>query len=595
MLKKSFFIAALCAIIVMAFSAQAMARSEYLYIGERNHETVFGKIINKKGKPIVARVELWYEDINLDGISEEYGTPTPEDKKYLRQLFHSDFSDEKGWYHVNAFPGNYILRISKGPEWEIVEIPITVEEMDRVNGSPYRELDGQRHDITLKRLYNLQKYGYYPGDTHHHTIHSDGRNTPGQVYNSALASGLSWCTLTDHNNNAQNEVWSEYTSHKFLAIPGVEITTGNTPEDNAIHKGWGHQNALGVQGLPGAIDPDNPILWDRYIYSSWEDVQRGIDETHAEDGLFMLNHVMSSSNWFGGSISTWGQIKNYDAIEVWNSYHGDIPFSPWTARLESPDTNVWNQHTVSFQTWFEFLNAGNRLAGLASSDSHDATGLNQGGKAPIMHRGITGFATTYVHAKSLKWRNIRSGLKNGNVFLTAGALGPLLLTECEHKIPGEEIKLPKNGKVKLKIKVLSNRPLEDYPNGIRIIMNGEVIKEIPTEAGSMKQIETVSIPVNSKKDSWIIVDAWGEWPSYAVTNPFYIDVDRDGHWGARQWTFPEGAEEWMNPWPKAPAVTVPDGPGKPWFADEIPPAPHRYGNPINVEDWLDEDGLPIIP
>jgi hypothetical protein len=467
--------------------------------------------------------------------------------------------------------------------------------MDRANGSPYRELDGQRHDITLKRLYNLQKHGWFPGDTHHHSSHSDGRNTPGQIYHSALASGLSWCALTDHNTNAGNEIWSEYTGRKFLAVPGVEITTGNTPEDNAMHKGWGHQNALGVNGLPGAKDPDNPIIWDRYIYTSWEDVQQGIDETHAEGGLFMLNHVMSPSNWFGGSISTWGQIRNYDAIEVWNAYHGNTPFSPWIARLESPDTNVWNGHTVAFQVWFEFLNAGNRLAGLASSDSHDATGLNQGGTAPTMHRGITGFASTYVHAKELKWPKIRRGLKNGNVFLTAGAFGPLLLTRCEGRGPGNDIMLPKNGEVDLDIEILSNRPLKDYPNGIRIIMNGEVVKEIPTEAGSMTKFTEVSIPIDAKKDSWIIVDAWGEWPSYAVTNPFYIDVNRDGHWGANEWTFPEGAEEWMNPWPKSPAITVPDGPGKPWFADEIPPAPHRYGNPINVEEWLDDDGLPIYP
>jgi hypothetical protein len=584
-----------CAVVVLAFSTLAAARSEYLYIGERNHETIFGKVVNRSGEPVVARVELWYEDISIDGVSEEYGTPVPEADKFQRQLFHSDYSDERGWYHVTAFPGEYILRVSKGPEWEIVEIPIMVEEMDRPDGTPYRELDGQRHDITLRRLYNLQKFGWYPGDTHHHSFHSDGRNTPGQIYHSALASGLSWCALTDHNTVAGNEIWSEYTSKKFLAVPGVEITTGNREEANAMHKGWGHQNVLGTMGLPGAKDPDNPILWDRYIYETWEDVQQGIDEAHEGGALFMLNHVMSPNNWYGGSISTWGQIKHYDAIEVWNAYNGNIPFSPWIQRLESPDSNVWNQHTVSFQVWFEFLNAGNRLAGWASSDSHDATGLKQGGVAPAMHRGITGFATTYVNAEALKWPQIRRGLKRGNAFMTAGAFGPLLLAKCERKIPGYTIKLPRDGEVELDINLLSNLPLQDYTNGIRIIMNGEVVREIPTQAGRLRKSVRVSIPVEAEKDSWIIVDAWGQWPAYAATNPFYIDVDRDGHWGAEEWTFPEGAEEWMNPWPKAPAITIPDGPGKPWFAGDIPPAPHRYGHPINVEEWLDDDGLPVVP
>ena len=116
--------------------------------------------------------------------------------------------------------------------------------------------------------------------------------------------------------------------------------------------------------------------------------------------------------------------------------------------------------------------------------------------------------------------------------------------------------------MELDIEVLSNRPLVKYDNGIRIIMNGKVVKEIPTEAGPLTKKVKVTIPVDAPKDSWIIVDAWGEWPSYAVTNPFFIDVDRDGHWGAKEWTFPAGAEEWQNPWPKAPAITVADGPGK---------------------------------
>jgi hypothetical protein len=595
LIKKTIVCIITSIVAALFFSGSAMARSEYLYIGERNHETVFGKIVNERGKPVVARVELWYEEISIDGITEEYGKTTPDGDKYQRQLFHSDFSDENGWYHVNAFPGHYILRITKGPEWEIVEIPIEVQTMDRPDGTAYREMDGQRHDVTLQRLYNMQKMGWYPGDTHHHSFHSDGRNTPEQVYTSAVASGLSWCALTDHNTVAGNPIWMSYGKKNFLPIPGLEITTGNSEEDKARHKGWGHQNILGTMALYGAKDPDNPILWDRYIFSSWEDIQQSIDESHENGALFMLNHTMQAANWFGGACSTWGKVKNYDAIEVWNAYHGNVPFTPWIQRLQAPDQNVWNQHTVSFQVWFEFLNAGNRLAGWASSDSHDATGLKQGGVAPTMHRGITGFATTYVRAKALKWRGIRKGLKKGRAFLTAGTFGPLLLAKCEGRDPGHEIMLSRNGKVDLSIKVLSNRPLMDYPNGIRIIMNGKVVKEIPTTAGSMCKKVRVSIPVDAPKDSWIIVDAWGEWPSYAVTNPFYIDVDRDGHWGARSWTFPEGADEWQNPWPKAPAITVPDGPGKPWFADEIDPAPHRYGHPIKVEEWLDDNGLPIIP
>ena len=310
-----------------------------------------------------------------------------------------------------GFPVSTFFASAKARNGKSWDIPITIRKMKRADGSDYRELDGQRKDVALKRLYDLQAKGWFPGDAHHHSWHSDGRNTPHAVYISALASGLSWAALTDHNTVEGNPVWVECTNDKFLAVPGFEVTTGNKEEANAKHKGWGHQNVLGTNKLPGAKDAENPIIWDRYIYNTWEDVQNSIDETHADGALFMINHSMQPGNWFGGACSTWGQIKNYDAIEVWNAYDGNVPFTPWIQRLENPDKNVWNQHTVTFQVWFEFLNAGNRLAGWASSDCHDATGLMQGGVAPTRHRGITGFATTYVKADGLSWPNIREGLK----------------------------------------------------------------------------------------------------------------------------------------------------------------------------------------
>ncbi|MBI4766394.1 MAG: CehA/McbA family metallohydrolase [Deltaproteobacteria bacterium] len=576
---------------LLLFSPLLNARSIYLFSGEKNSETVYGRITDERGRPLVARAELWYR--HLGQVKEEGGVPTPESEGFSRNLFHSSVSDEKGWYQVTGFPGEFILRVTKGPEWEFKEIPLDIKIIPRGGGAGERELDGRRIDITLQRLYNLADLGWYAGDPHQHTIHSDGLNTPREVYSSALAGGLSWAFATDHNTLNQNEIWMEYTGKNFLALPGFELTTKAFSEDIARRKGYGHQNVLGINKLINPTDADNPVIWNRYRYNSAKDVQRAIDQTHEAGGLYQLNHPLFGFDWPNGSISTWGEIKNWDGLEVWN---GDAPpHTPDYALYTNPKL-LFNLNTMSTQIWFEFLNAGNRVAGWASSDNHDTTGLTYGKYAPVGHRNVTGSGTTYVKMNRLNWKNLKNGLKEARVFLTSGSFGPLLLVTANgRKDPGDTVQpvtsygdTSKKGKVSLSIQLLSNRPLKGYANGVRIILNGKVIKELATEEGTREMKVMTEIPVSTEQDSWLLVQAFGAYPAMAMTNPFFIDGNGDGKWGNEDWTFPEGAKEWGNPWPKTPPITVPDGPAKPEF--NLPPALVTHENPIQLDQYLNPDG-----
>ncbi|MET0410378.1 MAG: hypothetical protein ABW217_03740, partial [Polyangiaceae bacterium] len=42
-----------------------------LYTGERNRETIFGRVTDQNGKPVRAMVELWYYDISQPITVEE--------------------------------------------------------------------------------------------------------------------------------------------------------------------------------------------------------------------------------------------------------------------------------------------------------------------------------------------------------------------------------------------------------------------------------------------------------------------------------------------------------------------------------------------
>jgi hypothetical protein len=164
---------------------------------------------------------------------------------------------------------------------------------------------------------------------------------------------------------------------------------------------------------------------------------------------------------------------------------------------------------------------------------------------------------------------VKHSLKKGNAFVTAGYWGPLLLvTSRGGQGPGDVVRVGKKGKVPLRIKVLSNRPLADQADGIRIIQGGRVIKTIPTVGGKMKMKVKTKVTIDTKKDTWIVVEAFGQWPSMAMTNAIYLDVEPYGDWGADSWQFPEGSENWFNPFPNAPEITVPDGPSEPPMAIE---------------------------
>jgi hypothetical protein len=230
-------------------------------------------------------------------------------------------------------------------------------------------------------------------------------------------------------------------------------------------------------------------------------------------------------------------------------------------------TAQYNLNTMATQVWFEFLNAGNKVAAWASSDSHDVYSLQHtGSDAPVYWRNTSGNARVYVQADDLSWPSVKKALKAGNAFVTSGYYGPLLLVDCGGKGPGETLRPASDGTVTLHYRLLSNRPLKGYQDGIRVIKNGKIDSTLPTKDGVLEMEGSVKVKVDASKDSWIVLEAFGDWPSMAMTNAFYIDPPPYGTWERTEWIFPKGARTWNNPFDpvkNVPVVTVPDGPEVP--------------------------------
>lgn len=232
--------------------------------------------------------------------------------------------------------------------------------------------------------------GWYQGDLHGHTGHSDGKCASmhdGNVFcpefrilEKASSLGLDFIAVTDHNTVSHHdalEKWQPYFD-RLLLIPGREVTTF-----------FGHANAYGTsENIDFRVGPG----W------TASDMAK---QVRAAGGVLSLNHpVRPSGEECMGCGWTAPIDWNYvDAIEAVNGIDPDTPYSG-----------------VPF--WQAQLNKGHRITMIGGSDDHNLPEV-----AGI--RGAVAVPTTVVYAMELSERGVLDAIKAGHVFLkTKGPKGP---------------------------------------------------------------------------------------------------------------------------------------------------------------------------
>jgi predicted metal-dependent phosphoesterase TrpH len=181
--------------------------------------------------------------------------------------------------------------------------------------------------------------GWYRGDLHTHTVHSDGRWKRKQLVTAARAAGLDFICSTEHNTSSASYTWGRHVPDDFLVITGEEVTTRT-----------GHWLAV---GLP-------PATWIDWRYRGGEGhLQTFTDRVREVGGLAIAAHPFNPVP----SIR-WGHGYDYagiDAVEVWNG--------PWAAD---------DQQAV--EQWHDLLASGTFVPAVGNSDTHNegqAVGLAQ--------------------------------------------------------------------------------------------------------------------------------------------------------------------------------------------------------------------------
>jgi hypothetical protein len=205
------------------------------------------------------------------------------------------------------------------------------------------------------------------GDLHAHTVHSDGRLTAPELCAFAVAQGLDYLAITDHNTVSQQQ--QEARNVPLLLIPGVELTTYH-----------GHANFFGRQ----------PPLLD-FRRDSDADLAEHFRQAH-EAGMFIsVNHP---SEFDCGWERTFD--LPHDAIEIWN----------W----------AWNDRdAASLALWHQQLVAGRRRIALGGSDFHGP--IIPGQALPVVTR-------IFVRERSVG--ALLAGLRAGHVMVANGVAAPRL-------------------------------------------------------------------------------------------------------------------------------------------------------------------------
>ena len=224
---------------------------------------------------------------------------------------------------------------------------------------------------------------WYKGNTHTHTINSDGDSTPDEVVRWYKEHHYHFLVLTDHNFLTEvgglNSIFAA--REKFLVINGEEVT--DSFEGSPIHI-----NGLDLREVVPPQGGSNPV----------ETVQRNVDAIRGMGGVPHINHP----NFFWAlTADQMRQVRNNKLIEIYNG----APSVHNHGGGGSPGLEAM---------WDEILSSGKLIYGIAVDDAHHF----KGEFAP--DRLNPGRGWVVVRAPRLSTAAIMEGLEAGRFYASTG-------------------------------------------------------------------------------------------------------------------------------------------------------------------------------
>lgn len=225
---------------------------------------------------------------------------------------------------------------------------------------------------------------WFKGNTHTHTLNSDGDSTPDEVVRWYRDHKYSFLVLTDHNYLTSVDGLNALhgADDKFLVIKGEEVSSGFAGKPLHIN----------------ALDPARLVPATREGASVAEVLQKNIDAIRMANGVPHINHPN-----FGWAITAddLAQVRNNRLFEVYNAH-------PMVNNVGG------SGHPSLEQTWDALLSRGILLFGLATDDAHEFKKLDD------LASSRPGMGWVMVRAEKLEARAIVSALDRGDFYASTG-------------------------------------------------------------------------------------------------------------------------------------------------------------------------------
>ena len=227
--------------------------------------------------------------------------------------------------------------------------------------------------------------GWFKGNTHTHTLNSDGDSTPDDVVRWYREHRYQFLVLTDHNFLTEVDALNALhgADQKFLVIKGEEVT--DTFGDKSLH----------INGLDVArrVEPQKGT-------SVVDVLQRNVDAIRRERGVPHINHP--NYRW-SITADELAQVRNNRLFEIFNGH---------------PQVNLVGGGGVPGleEVWDSILTSGTLLYGIAVDDAHV---FKQPGNPAVAGPGR---GWVVVRAERLEARTLLAAMERGDFYSSTGVV-----------------------------------------------------------------------------------------------------------------------------------------------------------------------------
>jgi hypothetical protein len=364
-------------------------------------------------------------------------------------------------------PGKWRLTVMRGIEFLPVSDEFTIAAGQSVE-----------RDVQLARWVDMPAQGWYSGDPH---VHSPRLLPMHDQYVMTWAKSMD-VHLTSVNIYADKRgVFCEqrafgkdshYQDGDYVLVSGAEDPRAGIEDE-------GHVTQLNIQSF--VRDVNKYRVYD-YV----------LDGVHAQGGLAGYNHLSWSGDFF--------RPRNPDFHPGWdasiNVIRGKIDF-----------IDIMEAAHLGVAEYYEFLNLGVKLTATANSDNPAAV---VGEERMYAYTGPGNFSPdTWFEA-----------VKQGNTFITNG---PMLLLAIDKAMPGDEVRVSKDAKVRIKAQTWAP-DLVGLPKVLEIVSHGRVIRSIEPKDSKQENLE-IDFELTASESQWIAARTTCVNGAVAHTTPIYVIVN----------------------------------------------------------------------